>query len=413
MDALTVLFAALAVLAVVVAVGATRRARVAVGSSVVATTGTTGAPPTDPAPPIVDAVAAPADAVAASGEVGDEDRLMLERLRAVTDHLELAVVVWDGAGVELYRNPVARAMFEARDGQVLVAAAVEELRDDALSGRTVRRDVELFGPPSASFVVVAGPFPSGLAGAMALVEDRSLERRTETVRRDFVANISHELKTPIGALGLLAETVRDEPDPDVVRRLADRMVAEADRVARTVDDLLELSGIEFGDDAEFEDLDARSLLGEATSRLGPAAAQARVDVRVEVPGNLVVHGDRRQLVSAVFNLVDNAVKYSPEDAEVVVSASDVGDGSVRVTVKDSGIGVPRRDLDRIFERFYRVDRARSRRTGGTGLGLAIVRHVASNHGGEVLVESTEGIGTTFTLVLPADARTAPDGPVAP
>lgn len=363
------------------------------------------------------AAASPAE-TAPTVEVGDveggaaaEDAAMLERFRAVTDHLELGVVVWDGTGDEVHRNPVADAMFAARDGQVLVAAAVEELRDDALAGRPVRREVELFGPPAASFVVVAIPFPSEVGGAMAVVEDRSPQRRTETVRRDFVANISHELKTPIGALGLLAETVRDEEDPDVVRRLADRMVTESERIARTIDDLLELSSIELGGDADFGDSDARSVLGEAVSRLGPAPAQAGVDVRVDAPAELVVHGDRRQLVSAVVNLLDNAVKYSHEDSEVVVAAAGSDDGTVRITVADSGVGVPRRDLDRIFERFYRVDRARSRRTGGTGLGLAIVRHVASNHHGEVLVESTEGIGATFTLVLPPTTR--PPRPVPP
>lgn len=363
------------------------------------------------------AAASPAE-TAPTVEVGDveggaaaEDAAMLERFRAVTDHLELGVVVWDGTGEEVHRNPVADAMFAARDGQVLVAAAVEELRDDALAGRPVRREVELFGPPAASFVVVAIPFPSEVGGAMAVVEDRSPQRRTETVRRDFVANISHELKTPIGALGLLAETVRDEEDPDVVRRLADRMVTESERIARTIDDLLELSSIELGGDADFGDIDARSVLGEAVSRLGPAPAQAGVDVRVDAPAELVVHGDRRQLVSAVVNLLDNAVKYSHEDSEVVVAAAGSDDGTVRITVADSGVGVPRRDLDRIFERFYRVDRARSRRTGGTGLGLAIVRHVASNHHGEVLVESTEGIGATFTLVLPPTTR--PPRPVPP
>ena len=356
------------------------------------------------------AAASPAE-TAPTVEVGDveggaaaEDAAMLERFRAVTDHLELGVVVWDGTGDEVHRNPVADAMFAARDGQVLVAAAVEELRDDALAGRPVRREVELFGPPAASFVVVAIPFPSEVGGAMAVVEDRSPQRRTETVRRDFVANISHELKTPIGALGLLAETVRDEEDPDVVRRLADRMVTESERIARTIDDLLELSSIELGGDADFGDSDARSVLGEAVSRLGPAPAQAGVDVRVDAPAELVVHGDRRQLVSAVVNLLDNAVKYSHEDSEVVVAAAGSDDGTVRITVADSGVGVPRRDLDRIFERFYRVDRARSRRTGGTGLGLAIVKRLVEAHQGSISIQDNEPQGTQFVVRIPVSGE---------
>ena len=353
------------------------------------------------------------EAAARPGDVARVDSSeaeLLGRLRHAVDQLEQGVVVWDARGQELFRNRTAQSMAEARDGHVLVAAATEDLLGEAIAGRSVRRVVELFGPPAESFVVVARPLSDGaVEGALAVVEDRSLQRRTETVRRDFVANISHELKTPIGALGLLAETIRDEPDHEVVERLAERMILEADRVSRTVDDLLELSRIEFGDDAEFEDVSVLSIVGEAEGRIASAAEQAGIKVRSDVPPTLAVQGDRRQLVSALFNLLDNAVKYSPEDSEIVAEAVDSPtEGVVRLFVNDSGIGVPRRDLDRIFERFYRVDRARSRVTGGTGLGLAIVRHVASNHGGEVLVESTEGVGSTFTLILPR-----PGGPQAP
>ena len=348
-----------------------------------------------------------------SGDEAADQLLLLERVRYAIVHLQRAVVMCDATGQEIYRNRAADAMFEARDGQVLVAAAIEELMAEALAGRVAGRQVDLFGPPAASFIVTAEPFrepeQGPVTGAIALVEDRSEQRRTEVVRRDFIANISHELKTPIGAVGLLAETIREEPDLTVVGRLSDRMIAESGRLGRTVDDLLELSSIELGDETEFDDLDVRSLVGEAESRLGAAADQAEVEVRHDVARDLVLHGDRRQLVSALYNLLDNAVKYSPEGSEVLVTATrDDGDGSIRITVADSGIGVPRRDLDRIFERFYRVDRARSRRTGGTGLGLAIVRHVMANHGGDVLVESTEGVGSTFTLSFPPGRRPEPD-----
>lgn len=328
---------------------------------------------------------------------GDDD--LFARLSQAVDQIEQGVIVCDADGHDLFRNRVAVGLTEARDGLVLVEAAVQELLSEALSGRSVRRAVDLFGPPAQSFVVAAYPFAEG-DGALVLVEDHSLQRRTETVRRDFVANISHELKTPIGALGLLAETIRDEPDPEVVARLSSRMIAEADRASRTVDDLLELSRIEFGDDAELAMVPAVAVIGEAVGRIGSAAEHAGVEVRVEADPLLALLGDRRQLVSAVFNLLDNAVKYSAEGTEVVVEARREGDDTVELVVTDSGVGIPRRDLDRVFERFYRVDRARSRGTGGTGLGLAIVRHVASNHGGEVTVESTEGVGSTFTLSLP-------------
>ena len=335
-------------------------------------------------------------------EVPEAPSDLLVRLDGALDQVEQGVVVCDGNGVELFRNRVAQSFLDARDGRVLVDAAVRELLVDAVEGHRVVRVVDLFGPPAQSYVVTGIPFTGGdTTGALALIEDRSLQRRTETVRRDFVANISHELKTPIGALGLLAETIRDEPDIEVVARLAERMITEADRAGCTVDDLLELSRIEFGDDAEFGDVHAISMVGEAVGRIATAAENAGVEVSVEVDPELVLHGDRRQLVSAMFNLLDNAVKYSPPDSEVIVAAlARPDEDRIELSVADAGIGIPRRDLDRVFERFYRVDRARSRGTGGTGLGLAIVRHVASNHHGEVSVDSTEGVGSTFTLSLP-------------
>ncbi len=344
---------------------------------------------------------------------------LLLRLSQAVDQIEQGVVVCDASGADVFRNRAARRFPEARDGLVLVEAAVRELLGLALEGVASRREVELFGPPAQSFLVSAYPFDDGSEpGGLALIDDRSLQKRTETVRRDFVANISHELKTPIGALGLLAETIRDEPDTDVVARLAERMIAEADRAAATVDDLLELSRIEFGDDAEFSDLDVMSVLSEAVGRIAAAADQAEITVVVDADPALRVHVDRRQLVSALFNLLDNSVKYAPSGSEIVLAATRTGaDRTVELSVADAGVGIPRRDLDRIFERFYRVDRARSRGTGGTGLGLAIVRHVASNHGGEVLVDSTEGVGTVFRLALPvavdlvADTPRASSGPV--
>ncbi|CAN5467602.1 hypothetical protein BH10ACT3_BH10ACT3_04680 [soil metagenome] len=336
---------------------------------------------------------------------------LFERLSEAVDHIEQGVIVCDEHGADMFRNRVARAFTEASDGLVLVEAAVGELLQEALAGRSVRREVDLFGPPAQSFVITAQPFSGDAGGgALAIVEDRSLQRRTETVRRDFVANISHELKTPIGALGLLAETIRDEPDSEVVERLAGRMITEADRAGSTVDDLLELSRIEFGDDTEFDETSVQSIVAEAAGRLAAAADHAGITLDVDLPASIRVIGDRRQLVSAVYNLLDNAVKYSLVDSKVSVTAVvDPVEDLVHLSVEDSCIGIPRRDLDRVFERFYRVDRARSRVTGGTGLGLAIVRHVASNHGGDVSVESTEGVGTTFTLTLSAEPSATPSG----
>jgi two-component system sensor histidine kinase SenX3 len=186
----------------------------------------------------------------------------------------------------------------------------------------------------------------------------------------------------------------------VLRRLAVRIHHEAFRVGQLIDDLLELSRIEGAQRFALEALGVGSIMVEAVERISPTAERAGIDVKVvESPDEPVVVGDRRQLVSALANLVDNAVKYSDAGSQVEVRARSI-DGRVEIDVEDRGIGIPARDLDRIFERFYRVDRARARSTGGTGLGLAIVRHVATNHNGSVRVRSHEGDGSTFTLVLP-------------
>lgn len=323
-------------------------------------------------------------------------------LTEAVERVAHGIIVVDGSGAVMYRNRVASELSVARHSRALVEDCVQRLLAVARRGESCSEAVELFGPPAELFFVSAHPFRdrSG-TGAMAVVEDRSEIRRTETVRRDFVANISHELKTPIGALGLLAETIEGETDPEVMRRLAGRMVNESERAAGTIDDLLELSRIEFADDAERTEVALTDVVREAVARITNAAEQAGVAIHTDMVDQLTVQGDPRQLVSALFNMLDNAVKYSPRDSaiEVRVSCNDNGD-SARVSVADKGIGIPRSSVERVFERFYRVDGARARNTGGTGLGLAIVRHVVSNHGGEVLLDSVEGRGSVFTMVLP-------------
>jgi two-component system, OmpR family, sensor histidine kinase SenX3 len=202
---------------------------------------------------------------------------------------------------------------------------------------------------------------------------------------------------------VLAEAISEEDDLEVVHRLANKMVDEAHRAATSIDDLLELSRIELGGQAVRDPVDIQDVLRSAVIRSLAAAEQRDIRIDLDEPQDTItVLGDRRQLVSAVSNLIDNAVKYSESGAEVFVSSS-VDRGTVGLHVMDRGIGIPAKDLDRIFERFYRVDRARSRDTGGTGLGLAIVRHVATNHEGEVHVTSIEGEGSTFTLTIPVAA----------
>nr|MDP9006980.1 ATP-binding protein [Actinomycetota bacterium] len=245
--------------------------------------------------------------------------------------------------------------------------------------------------------------------AIVVVDDVSERGRLEAMRRDFVANISHELKTPVGAMGLLADTIASEDDPAVTRRLAHRMTGEALRVGRIIDDLLDLTRIEAEEAPRREPVGVRTVVDEAVERVRPlsGARHILVDTDEVRPGHWV-RADERQLVSAVANLLENACKYSDEGSTVEVRSRADGT-SVEISVHDHGIGIPERDLERVFERFYRVDRARSRGTGGTGLGLAIVRHVATNHQGQVSVASREGEGSVFTLRLPNGAGSVDGG----
>ena len=328
------------------------------------------------------------------------------RLEEALDRLPGGVLVADASGAVVFRNTIAGEFHEARHGEALVEAAVGELLGIAAAGTPADRTLDLFGPPRRTIVVVASPLRGDGGeplGAIAWIDDITERRRLEDVRRDFVANISHELKTPVGALSLLAETLLSETDAEVANRLAERMVVEASRVADTIDDLLVLSRIEATDDElpPAQPVEVGEVVVDAMDRLRPAAE--RRGIRIGTTGvdpALRVLADRRQIVSALYNLLDNAAKYSDEGSVVEVSAAQI-DGMVDLAVTDTGIGIPARDVERVFERFYRVDHARSRQTGGTGLGLAIVRHVAVNHGGEVLVESRLGEGSTFTLRLPA------------
>jgi len=344
-------------------------------------------------------------ATARRSQVAEAENRLSWALGAIAN----GVVIFDERGDIAYRNDPAASFLAARHSDALVEEAITTMASDALRGRGAERELELFGPPRRVLSVRAVPLEdeSRPSGVLVVVEDTSERRRLENVRRDFVANISHELKTPVGALALLAETLLDEDDPAVTKRLAERLASEAFRVGNTIDDLLELSRLEVATGLATDKVVVAQFVGDAADRVRPAAEQRGIEIDVQqAPVRLTVVGDRRQLVSAVTNLLDNAVKYSEPGSSIGVRARTDGTW-VDVTVRDSGIGIPRRDLERIFERFYRVDRARSRETGGTGLGLAIVRHVASNHRGEVRVESREGVGSTFTLRLPSGP-----GPVA-
>jgi two-component system sensor histidine kinase SenX3 len=331
------------------------------------------------------------------------------RLRRALDALPQAVIISDENGELVFRNNRAIALMSSRHGDALAAQAVDELMTTTAPGASEERTLELYGPPRRTLSVRTQSIDNGqrALGIIAAIEDVSDRRRLEEVRRDFVANVSHELKTPMGALGLLAETLLSETDPDIARRLAERILTEAFRVSRIIDDLLDLSRIESEESPPREPVLVSLVIAEAAERVRAAAEQRGIKITVTEPSPpIAVLGDRRQLTSAIYNLLENAVKFSYEDSAIEIEGRSQEDNAV-IEVRDRGVGIPARELDRIFERFYRVDHGRSRATGGTGLGLAIVRHVASNHHGGVQVESREGEGSVFTLRLPLEPRGEP------
>ena len=238
--------------------------------------------------------------------------------------------------------------------------------------------------------------------AVIYVTDDSEVARMEATRRDFVANVSHELKTPVGAMGVLAEALLESADdPDTVRRFAQKMHVESQRLANMVNELIELSRLQGAEPLpELEVVDVDTVVAEALSRSKVAADNADIAITTDRPSGLRVLGDQGLLVTALANLVSNAISYSPQGSPVSISRRRRG-GSIEIAVTDRGIGIAREHQERVFERFFRVDKARSRATGGTGLGLAIVKHVAANHNGSIRLWSQPGTGSTFTLSIPA------------
>ena len=329
----------------------------------------------------------------------------VQRAMASLERVDDGVVVWDDHGKVVLRNGAAAAALDGGDGAELVDQTLSDLRDKGLAGETCTEGLELFGPPARTLIVTCAPLDDGwrTVGAVAVIHDVSDRRRIEAVRRDFVANVTHELKTPLSALAHLAGTLTTEEDTVIARRLAVRMRDEASRVASVLDELLDLSRVEASERPVREPVSVGSMVAQALERVRAASTRAGVRIEVaEVGPQVSVMGDRSQLVSAVGHLLENAVKYSPRGGVVAVSAEADG-GFVSVVVRDDGIGIPARDVDRVFERFYRTDSAR-KHASGSGLGLSIVRHVAGSHGGSVAVESVEGEGSVFTLRLPVAAE---------
>lgn len=244
--------------------------------------------------------------------------------------------------------------------------------------------------------------PIGSTGQVAvLIQDESESQRLDATRRDFVSNISHELKTPIGGLSILGEAILEAiDDPEALRNFAARIGTETKRLSNLVQEIINLSRVQDTDPLERDILvELNDVINEAIDSTKITAGNRHIQIFFQPVSELFVIGDKNQLVTAVKNILDNAVNYSPENTMVSVELRKNED-IAEIMIKDQGIGIPESDLDRIFERFYRVDPARSRETGGTGLGLSIVKHIITNHGGEITVWSTPDAGSTFTLQLP-------------
>jgi two-component system sensor histidine kinase SenX3 len=328
-------------------------------------------------------------------------------IASVLSVLSSSAVVLDGEDKVLRASAAARTFGLVKGDRLVVTELAALARQVRRDGQIREGEFEISVPRAGgrvtNFAVRVAPL-GGVGGGLVLVlaEDQTESRRVEEVRRDFVANVSHELKTPVGALALLAETIEDAADDaEAVRRFAGKMRQESQRLTNLVQDLITLSRIQAAEhvpDPRRVEVDA--VVAEAIDRCRMKANARGIALASVGTRGLSVLGDEDLLVTALRNLLDNAVAYSPERTRVIISTKKTADGHAELSVADQGIGIPERDLERIFERFYRVDPARSRATGGTGLGLAIVKHAMAAHDGKVTVRSAEGAGSTFTLSVP-------------
>jgi two-component system sensor histidine kinase SenX3 len=351
----------------------------------------------------------PADVSAADGA----DRDLGRGVGDVLAVLRSGAIVLDEDDSVVKASPAALALGLVRDGAVAHSELSALARSARRDGRIREVKLELARGPigRGRLQVGARVAPLGRHHVLVLIEDRTQATRVEEARRDFVANASHELKTPVGGISLLAEAIMDaKDDPEAVSRFAGRIKTESTRLGRLVQEIVDLSRLQSSESlAEPVLVQVGPMVRESVEHVATLAEARNIGVVVSVDDDAVVYGDAQMLATAMSNLLTNAMNYSPGGTRVAVAARQVRD-IVEISVSDQGQGIPRADLERIFERFYRVDAARSRATGGTGLGLAIVKHICSNHGGEVTVWSEEGQGSTFTIRLPAAARPGSVGP---
>jgi two-component system sensor histidine kinase SenX3 len=325
------------------------------------------------------------------------------RALAVLDELPTATVVLDGNDEVLFANGAAQSIGVIHGNRLALAELRDVIRSTRRDGRVREMEVDLAPtvPRRRPLAVRARVVAAGGQDVAVVVDDLTEARRVEAVRRDFVANVSHELKTPVGAISLLAEAMLDGADePATVRHFAERVQHESQRLSRLVQELIALSRLQGAEPLpDPRPVSLRQVVTEAIDRARLSAVAKDIAIAYDA-SDAVVLGDAELLVTAVGNLIDNAVVYSPPATRVTVGVREE-DGVAQLWVSDQGIGIAADDVERVFERFYRVDPARSRDTGGTGLGLSIVKHIVTNHGGTVGVWSAPGEGSTFTVRLDA------------
>ena len=335
-----------------------------------------------------------------------------QQLIAALDSLNYGIAIYGQDDQLIHTNPYASSFLSGVHSGALIADAIDELFQTRDGQEVIDQELDVFdnSHPSSvthsrkkTFYIILRELSieGNQIGSVVTIEDISEQERLESVRRDFISNISHELKTPIGAIALLTETLLGEPDTDLVQKFAPNILQETERLSETIDDLLSLSRIEHGSTDSFNQIDILKCAEQAIDRVNIFAKQNEVTVLTSFPPAPVhLFGDELQLTSAFYNILENSVKYKRINQGNVHLTVQQLDDFIEVEISDNGIGIPTKDLDRIFERFYCVDRSHS--GSGVGLGLAIVRHVIVNHEGVIRIESTEGVGTTFFIQFPTN-----------
>ena len=348
----------------------------------------------------------------AKAEEAQSQRKLPLMLTAVLDQLDGASLVIAPGEVAIFTNLEAEQLGILRDGRIqseeLLASIRVVRRTNAKQTGTIEIARGPIGEGKREITLNVIPLTENEL-VLVLLRDESEAQRVHDVRRDFVANISHELKTPIGALSLLSEAVLGaKDDAEAVSRFAERMQVESKRLTGLVQEIIQLSRVQDSDPLkEAQQLSAGDIIKEALDQCRTTADSRQISLTFQDSEDAMILGDRDQLTMAIHNLIENAINYSPADTKVAVSTT-VENGIITISVADQGIGIPEAEVERIFERFYRVDPARSRETGGTGLGLSIVKHIINKHGGEISVWSSENVGSTFSIRLPIQSQIEDD-----